>query len=42
MDGSSADGSGGSQGQTGLRSKTSANDKTKHDTEKGSEVAAVE
>jgi hypothetical protein len=42
-DGSSADGSGGSQGQTGPRNKASANiDKTKFNAEKGLEEVALE
>jgi hypothetical protein len=40
--GSSADGSGGSQGQTGLRSETSANDEAKRNWEKSPEEAVVE
>jgi hypothetical protein len=42
-DGSSADGLGGSQGQTGPRSKASANnDKAKPDVEKSPEEVAIE
>jgi hypothetical protein len=41
-DGSSVDKSGGSQGQTGPRSETSANDEAKHNVEKGPEGVAVE
>jgi hypothetical protein len=36
-DGSSTDGSGSSQGQTGMRSQTSANDEVEHNTKKGLE-----
>jgi hypothetical protein len=42
MDGSSTDGSGGNQGQTGLRSETLANDEAKPNTEKGPEEVAAE
>ena len=41
-DGFSADGSGGSQGQTGPRIEISANGEAKHDKEKGSEGVAAE
>jgi hypothetical protein len=41
-DGSFADGSGGSQGQTGPRSETLTNDKVNPDTERGPEEVAVE
>jgi hypothetical protein len=41
-DGSSTDGSGSSQGKTGWRSETSANDEVKPDVEKGSEEVAAE